>query len=154
MVDLHGYSSNLSYFYNITYDSLNKDATFNGLLVDGIPTDEQGLRELRKFDEELQNIDEDTSKSKSEDVHLEPSHTHKQVTIPIIKRSSLRLQLKEVHKVHKVYKVKVNIPSFNKLSTDSPRSQMTTPKIKIRIRCSNCEKRRKICERSEPSSIC
>ena len=127
--------------------------TFAGLDVDGIPTYEQGLRDLRRFDEELQNIDDsirlvDTSKSKSEDVHLEPSYTHKQVTKPIIKRSSLRLQLKKVHKV------KINIPSSNRLSTDSPRSQMTTPKIKIMIRCSNCEKRRKRCERTEPGSVC
>ena len=53
MFDLYSYSSNRSHHFN-TINSLNMIATYNGWLVDGIPIDEQGLRELRKFDEELQ----------------------------------------------------------------------------------------------------
>tara|TARA_B100000029_G_scaffold506389_1_gene589069 strand:+ start:685 stop:1179 length:495 start_codon:yes stop_codon:yes gene_type:complete len=121
-------------------------ATFNGLLVDGIPTDEQGLRELLKFDEELQNNDKDTSKkSESEEVYSKSIDTQ-QVTPPI--RTSLRLQLKED------YKVIINIHSFNRTSTDSPRSEMTTPKIKTMIRCRNCEKVKRKCERSEFGGVC
>ena len=31
---------------------------------------------------------------------------------------------------------------------------MTTPKIKTMIRCSNCEKIKRKCERSEPGAVC